>query len=433
MVKDGDTRIADELFSESMRSWYFSQEDIENKSPSRKDGIDLKKESELRLLYCLFIRDVGMRLKLPQVTIATAVMFCHRFYLHQSHAKNDWQTIATVCIFLASKVEDTPCGLDYVVRVAYETIYKKDPVATRRIYQKDVFQKQKALILIGERLLLTTIRFDVKVQHPYKPLFGALKKLGITQKDVRQVAWNFVNDWLRTSLCLQYKPHYIAAGSLFLAAKLHNIRLPSERGYVWWHEFDVSPQQLQAAIQQMTELLGFKRKTVFAHPLGKPIQAPSEAKQQTSGSPDSVLSRPDSLQSSSSHDLDVEARICGPVDSEKNFGSSWKDDGKHLCGDDTSGLECQPRDSENSTSTTADRRSKQHVKETSTKPDQVGDKPAKVDIVRIKELIRKRKKHREVSKHMSPVDDSSEDAWIQRALEAGIALGDESVSKKQRQ
>lgn len=26
-----------------------------------------------------------------QVTAATAIVYCHRFYLHQSHAKNDWQ------------------------------------------------------------------------------------------------------------------------------------------------------------------------------------------------------------------------------------------------------------------------------------------------------------------------------------------------------
>ena len=27
----------------------------------------------------------------PQMTLATAVMLCHRFYLHQSLAKNGWQ------------------------------------------------------------------------------------------------------------------------------------------------------------------------------------------------------------------------------------------------------------------------------------------------------------------------------------------------------
>lgn len=33
----------------------------------------------------------------PQITIATAIMFCHRFYLHQSHAKNEWQVYICLC------------------------------------------------------------------------------------------------------------------------------------------------------------------------------------------------------------------------------------------------------------------------------------------------------------------------------------------------
>lgn len=49
---------------------------------------------------------------------------------------------------------------------------------------------------------------------------------------------------LRTTLCLQYKPHYIAAGSLYIAAKIHNVKLPSGKDYAWWNEFDVTPKQL---------------------------------------------------------------------------------------------------------------------------------------------------------------------------------------------
>ena len=50
---------------------------------------------------------------------------------------------------------------------------------------------------------------------------------------------------LETTLCLQYKPQYIAAGSLYLAAKLHNIKLPLHGVHVWWHQFDVAPKPLE--------------------------------------------------------------------------------------------------------------------------------------------------------------------------------------------
>ncbi|XAR56901.1 hypothetical protein NMG60_11037541 [Bertholletia excelsa] len=234
--------------------WYFSRKEIEDHSPSRHDGIDLKKETNLRKSYCTFLQDLGMRLKVPQVTIATAIIFCHRFFLRQSHSKNDKRTIATVCMFLAGKVEETPRPLKDVILVSYEIIHKKDPAAVQRIKQKEVYEQQKELILLGERVVLATLGFDLNVHHPYKPLVEAIKKFKVAQNALAQVAWNFVNDGLRTSLCLQFKPHHIAAGAIFLAAKFLKVKLPSDGEKVWWQEFDVTPRQLEEVSNQMLEL-----------------------------------------------------------------------------------------------------------------------------------------------------------------------------------
>ncbi|KAL3739204.1 hypothetical protein ACJRO7_020585 [Eucalyptus globulus] len=234
--------------------WYMLRKEIEENSPSRLDGIDLKKETYLRKCYCTFLQDLGMRLKVPQVTIATAIIFCHRFFLRQSHAKNDRRTIATVCMFLAGKVEETPRPLKDVILVSYEIIHKKDPAAAQRIKQKEVYEQQKELILLGERVVLATLGFDLNVHHPYKPLVEAIKKFKVAQNALAQVAWNFVNDGLRTSLCLQFKPHHIAAGAIFLAAKFLKVKLPSDGERVWWQEFDVTPRQLEEVSNQMLEL-----------------------------------------------------------------------------------------------------------------------------------------------------------------------------------
>ncbi|KAK3021739.1 hypothetical protein RJ639_046085 [Escallonia herrerae] len=234
--------------------WYLSRKEIEENSPSRRDAIDLKKETYLRKSYCTFLQDLGMRLKVPQVTIATAIIFCHRFFLRQSHTKNDRRTIATVCMFLAGKVEETPRPLKDVILVSYEIIHKKDPAAVQRIKQKEVYEQQKELILLGERVVLATLGFDLNVHHPYKPLVEAIKKFKVAQNALAQVAWNFVNDGLRTSLCLQFKPHHIAAGAIFLAAKFLKVKLPSDGEKVWWQEFDVTPRQLEEVSNQMLEL-----------------------------------------------------------------------------------------------------------------------------------------------------------------------------------
>ncbi|GAB2286429.1 hypothetical protein Dimus_020836 [Dionaea muscipula] len=155
--------------------WYFSRKEIEENSPSRQDGIDLKKETYLRKSYCTFLQDLGMRLKVPQVTIATAITFCHRFYLRQSHAKNDRRTIVTACMFLAGKVEETPRPLKDVILVSYQIIHKRDPDAGQKIKQKEVYEQQKELIVLAERVVLATLGFDLNVQHPYKPLVDAIK------------------------------------------------------------------------------------------------------------------------------------------------------------------------------------------------------------------------------------------------------------------
>ncbi|XP_038697402.1 cyclin-T1-4-like isoform X2 [Tripterygium wilfordii] len=209
--------------------WYFSRKEIEESSPSRRDVIDLKKETYFRKSYCTFLQDLGMRLKVPQ-------------------------TIATVCMFLAGKVEETPRPLKDVIVVSYEIINKKDPAAAQRIKQKEVYEQQKELVLLGERVVLATLGFDLNLHHPYKPLVEAIKKFKVAQNALAQVAWNFVNDGLRTSLCLQFKPHHIAAGAIFLAAKFLKVKLPSDGEKVWWQEFDVTPHQLEEVSNQMLEL-----------------------------------------------------------------------------------------------------------------------------------------------------------------------------------
>lgn len=59
----GAYMISQEMPEESGGRWYFSRKEIEENSPSRQDGIDLKKETYLRKSYCTFLQDLGMRLK----------------------------------------------------------------------------------------------------------------------------------------------------------------------------------------------------------------------------------------------------------------------------------------------------------------------------------------------------------------------------------
>lgn len=59
---------------------------------------------------------------------------------------------------------------------------------------QEVYDQQKELILLAERVVLATLGFDLNVHHPYKPLVEAIRKFKVAQNALAQVAWNFVND-----------------------------------------------------------------------------------------------------------------------------------------------------------------------------------------------------------------------------------------------
>ena len=79
--------------------WFYSKEDMHN-SPSRKDGIDQFTElryrqaaaqliqvsiSILDLLLSMYdLQECGKRLQLTQLTINTAIVFMHRFFMMHS-------------------------------------------------------------------------------------------------------------------------------------------------------------------------------------------------------------------------------------------------------------------------------------------------------------------------------------------------------------
>jgi cyclin T len=60
----GFTQGSREEASKLGPSWYFSRKELEENSPSRRDGIDWKKESNLRKSYCKFLQELGKKLKL---------------------------------------------------------------------------------------------------------------------------------------------------------------------------------------------------------------------------------------------------------------------------------------------------------------------------------------------------------------------------------
>lgn len=104
----------------------------------------------------------------------------------------------------------------------------------------------KEEVITMERILLKTIKFDLQVDHPYRFLIEyakCLKSNGTTSKEqVVQKAWNFINDSLETTLCLQWEPEIIAVAMMYLACKISKYEVVDWKGrealqQKWWDMF----------------------------------------------------------------------------------------------------------------------------------------------------------------------------------------------------
>jgi len=114
------------------------------------------------------------------------------------------------------------------------------------------FWQLREQILTHELVVLQTIAFDLRVEHPYTYLLSYVK--GIQgNRQLAQVAWNFVNDGLRTALFLQFKPQLIASAAIYLASKFLKYQLP-EGKKPWWEVFDAKIEDLEEISNQILDL-----------------------------------------------------------------------------------------------------------------------------------------------------------------------------------
>ena len=76
-------RSPSHVLADAEAQWYFTENEI-RKTPSVVDGMTHEDERDIRTKGVNFIMQVGMMLKLPQLTLSTAAVFFHRFLMRHS-------------------------------------------------------------------------------------------------------------------------------------------------------------------------------------------------------------------------------------------------------------------------------------------------------------------------------------------------------------
>ncbi|KAJ3217658.1 Cyclin-L1 [Dinochytrium kinnereticum] len=140
-------------------------------TPSNRDGIRRELETELRMAGTGLIASMGILLRLPQTTIATAQVLFQRYYFVASFRDCKIRDVVLGALFLASKVEECPRKIRDICNV-YLTLTGGD------ISNEPMVEECKDAMITTEIRILCLLGFNVNVQHPHGYMISYLKGLG---------------------------------------------------------------------------------------------------------------------------------------------------------------------------------------------------------------------------------------------------------------
>ncbi|KAJ1648477.1 hypothetical protein IWQ61_009987 [Dispira simplex] len=209
-----------------------------NQPPSRTAGVSAPLEAQIRHFACELIEAAGILLSLPQVAMATAQVLLQRFYYVASVTKFSVRDTTMACLFLASKLEECPRKVKDIINVFDYVIKRRRQLPTTPLEMfSQTFYEMKNGLIVAELQLLKRLGFNVQVQLPYGLLVTYLQCLGLAHHPrILQLAWNYLNDALRTCVYVCYQPPTIASAAIFLAARQCQCKLPTQPP--WWTVFD---------------------------------------------------------------------------------------------------------------------------------------------------------------------------------------------------
>ncbi|XP_043939736.1 cyclin-T1 isoform X2 [Protopterus annectens] len=215
--------------------WYFSREQLDN-TPSRKAGVNPDKELSYRQQAANLLQDMGQRLNVTQLTINTAIVYMHRFYMVQPFTRFHRNVIAPAILFLAAKVEEQPRKLEHVIKVAHSCLNPREPVLDTR---SEAYLQQAQDLVILESIILQTLGFEITIDHPHTHVVKCIQ-LVRASKDLAQTSYFMATNSLHlTTFCLQYPPSIVACVCIHLACKWSSWEIPvSNDDKHWWEYVD---------------------------------------------------------------------------------------------------------------------------------------------------------------------------------------------------
>ncbi|KAF2096978.1 cyclin-like protein [Rhizodiscina lignyota] len=249
-----------DVLAEAEQQWLFTEDEL-LRSPSIIDGMKPEEEIGVRGKGVNFILQVGIMLRLPQITLSAAAVFFNRYLMRRSLVeKKDYKPlhhyqVAAISLFLATKVEEHTRKIKELI-IGCCRVAQKNPALIVDDQTRD-YWRWRDTILLNEDVVLEVLCFDLTIESPYKILFELVKYYNVSRNHkLRDAAWSFINDSSLTQMCLLYPSRTIACAALYVGAKHADFGLPDEQGKPWWTVQRAKLRDMRRACNYMASWYG---------------------------------------------------------------------------------------------------------------------------------------------------------------------------------
>ncbi|KAF8073747.1 cyclin-like protein [Lyophyllum atratum] len=216
---------------------YFTPAEVKYLSEKQRGKLTETQEEKTRQSACGFLEALGARIGFPRRTTATAQNLYHRFHLFFPRKDFNYHDVSLAALYVSTKMHDTLkkprelLAVSYAVRFPELAAKSKHPGGEVDLDSMDpqVVERDRQRLLAIERLILETICFNFTSRMPFPYVIKIGRALAATKK-LTQLAWRLAVDCYRTLLPVQYPPHTIALGSIYVAALLSSFEQPLSPG-----------------------------------------------------------------------------------------------------------------------------------------------------------------------------------------------------------
>ena len=143
--------------------------------------------------------------------------------MRQSFKQYDKYEISVACIFIASKAEETKRNLDHVLKIGDECMKcgEVDP-------KSDEYQRKLNRLIDHELIILQTVGFDVRIEHPFEHIERAVQFMQLSTEIGHTIELFCTNSIFLTTFCVEMMPEIVAATCVYLVLHWSGSEMGSE-------------------------------------------------------------------------------------------------------------------------------------------------------------------------------------------------------------